>query len=109
MNRGLRLLTTSLLSLSLFTQSVTACIIQWLGKTKQSDIIEKNFLGIRYDAGPEATAKAANEEYVVTLIKNDYQFADAYIVLGDILFNKGDYQLDLRAYLRVSSLPGEPS
>ncbi|MCF6314218.1 MAG: hypothetical protein L3J39_17350 [Verrucomicrobiales bacterium] len=84
-------------------------MIQWLKNIESADIIEKNFLGIRYDAGPEATARVANEEYVVTLIKNDYQYADAYIVLGDILFAKGSLQLALRAYLRVSSLPGEPS
>ncbi|MCF6311286.1 MAG: tetratricopeptide repeat protein [Verrucomicrobiales bacterium] len=79
-------------------------MIQWLAGTQSQDIIEKNFLGIRYNAGPEATAKVANEEYVVTLIKNDYQFPDAYVVLGDILFTRGDYQLALRAYHRAQSL-----
>lgn len=79
-------------------------MIQWLKNFESADIIEKNFLGIPYNAGPEVTAKAANEDYVVTLIKNDYQFPDAYIVLGDILFSRGDYQLALRAYHRAQSL-----
>ncbi|MFK5921898.1 MAG: tetratricopeptide repeat protein [Verrucomicrobiota bacterium] len=79
-------------------------MIQWLGNANQLDILEKNFLGVRYDAGPKASAKAANQDHIVTLIKNDYQFPDAYVVLGDILFTRGDHQLALRAYLRARSL-----
>lgn len=66
--------------------------------------IETNFLGVRYDAGSAATADAANHEYVITLIKNDMEFADAYLVLGDVLFHNQEYQLALRAYYRASEL-----
>ncbi len=64
----------------------------------------KNFLGVHYAAGSAATAKVANKEYVVTLIKNDISFSDAYLVLGDILFEEKNYQLALRAYHRASRL-----
>ncbi len=84
-------------------------MIQWLGNANESDILEKNFLGARYDEGPEASAKSANETYVITLIKNDYHFPDAYIVLGDILFSRGDYQLAYRAYLRAGRTPSSSS
>jgi tetratricopeptide (TPR) repeat protein len=67
----------------------------------------KNFLGVAYDAGPAKTATVANKEYVVTLIKNDIAFSDAYLVLGDILFVEEDFQMALRAYYRASSLSNE--
>ena len=80
-------------------------MIQWqksLNSGKRSPV--KNFLGIRYDAGAASTAAAANREHVITLIKNDVGFADAYVVLGDILFVEENYQLALRAYYRASYL-----
>ncbi|PCJ57984.1 MAG: hypothetical protein COA79_14530 [Planctomycetota bacterium] len=63
-----------------------------------------NFLGIKYEDGYQKTAEAANKEYVISLIKNDHQFADAYIVLGDILLYEKKYQLALRSYLRYQDL-----
>lgn len=75
-------------------------MIQWRSRGEH----QSNFLGVRYDAGPEATAAAANREFVITLIKNDVGFGDAYIVLGDIFFVEQDYQLALRAYLRAQDL-----
>ncbi len=78
-------------------------MIQWLGGVEKLRE-NKNFLGVRYDEGPKASAQVANEEFIVTLIKNDYQFIDAYTVLGDILFSRGDYQLALRAYHRTLNL-----
>ncbi len=85
-------------------------MIQWLGSATSSkgntvSDAATNFLGIRYDSGPEAAALAANETHLRTLIKNDYQFADAYVVLGDILFTRRDYQLAFRAYVRAQCLP----
>lgn len=64
----------------------------------------ENFLGVRYDAGPKATAEVANRKHVITLIKNDMEFADVYLVLGDILYIEKDYQLAIRAYWRAGSL-----
>ena len=41
---------------------------------------------------------------IITLIKNDYKFAAAYFVLGDILLVEGQRQLALRAYHRANNL-----
>jgi tetratricopeptide (TPR) repeat protein len=65
---------------------------------------EQNFLGIAYNATPKQIASAANRQHIVTLIKNDYSFADAYLVLGDILYTEGNHQLAMRAYFRAQSL-----
>ena len=65
-----------------------------------------NFLGVKYTAGPHATAKVANREYVETLIKNDMSFADAYLVLGDIALFEDDLQTALRSYLRATQISG---
>jgi tetratricopeptide (TPR) repeat protein len=73
-------------------------------KAIEPEWLAKNFLGVPYDAGQKATAEIANKEYVVTLIKNDMTFSDAYIVLGDICFEEGNFQLALRAYFRASGL-----
>ena len=79
-------------------------MIQWLDANKELDPTSVNFLGVRYADGAEATAKVANKTNVVTLIKNDYRFPDAYMVLGDILLTEGNHQMALRAYVRSVSL-----
>ena len=79
-------------------------MIRWRKEFTVNPEIKTNFLGVPYEDGPEATAKIANREYLITLIKNDMNFADAYIVLGDVLFVEGDYQAALRAYYRAEDL-----
>ena len=64
-----------------------------------------NFLGVSYNDSAK-TAQIANKEYVITLIKNDYQFVDSYLVLGDILYEEGNLQLAIRAYIRAQQLGG---
>ena len=76
-------------------------MIKW--KEEYDSENKLNFLGIAYD-NIEETAKAANREYVITLIKNDFRFVDVYIVLGDILFTEKEYQLAMRAYIRAEVL-----
>ena len=68
---------------------------------------EENFLGVPYDDGTAATAKIANKQYLLTLIKNDMNFSDAYLVLGDVLFEEKDYQMALRAYYRAMQLSND--
>ena len=67
---------------------------------------KKNFLGIPYSAKPAEVAanKIVNRKFLETLIKNDYKFADTYVVLGDLLFHKQDFQMALRAYKRAGKL-----
>lgn len=76
-------------------------MIHWKQNYKKEQ--NTNFLGVPYD-NPEQTAVIANKEYVITLIKNDYKFIDAYMVLGDILFEEENYQLAIRAYNRANTL-----
>ncbi|MCM8540685.1 MAG: tetratricopeptide repeat protein [Lentisphaeraceae bacterium] len=76
-------------------------MIEWKHNYTQDQ--KTNFLGIPYNDSAH-TAKVANKEYVITLIKNDYQFIDAYLVLGDILFEEKNYQLALRAYMRARTV-----
>lgn len=82
-------------------------MIQWRQANPSNDdaggynSVAVNFLGVRYSDGPEATAKVANREYVITLIKNDMNFPDAYAVLGDICLVEKDYQTALRCYRRA--------
>ena len=79
-------------------------MIQFLGKEDKSDGL--NFLGHSYSMKPEEIVKQSNvnKEYLVTLIINDMSFADAYLLLGDVLFFEQNYQLALRAYYRASHL-----
>ena len=76
-------------------------MIQW--KLNYNKDQKTNFLGVPYSNSAQ-TAKVANKEYVITLIKNDYQFIDAYLVLGDILFEEKNYQLAMRSYQRAYHL-----
>lgn len=75
-------------------------MIQWL----QAPSKENNFLGISYEASPKENAEAANRQHLITLIKNDYQFPEAYLILGDILYTEKNYQLAMRAYFRAYSM-----
>lgn len=84
-------------------------MIDWLDKYPyyNSKVEPKeNFLGIPYSASPKEVAehKLVNRKHLETLIKNDYKFADTYIVLGDLLFHNKDYQMALRAYSRAENL-----
>jgi len=63
-----------------------------------------NFLGVAYDAEPQVNADVANKEYLISLIKNDYMFADAYLILGDVFYVEGEYQLAALAYGRAKYL-----
>ena len=80
-------------------------MINWKAEhARTGDLPLTNFLGVEYLAGPEATARVANREYVETLIRNDMSFADAYLVLGDIALVEDDLQTALRSYLRATQL-----
>ena len=79
-------------------------MIKWRQNFKEDQ--NTNFLGIAYENSKE-TAQKANRQYAITLIINDYKFIDAYLVLGDILFEEKKYQLAMRAYMRVLSLVPE--
>ena len=85
-------------------------MIDWLQEypyyVSRDAIPEKNFLGIPYSAKPAEVAanKLVNRKFLETLIKNDYKFADTYVVLGDLLFHKQDFQMALRAYKRAQNL-----
>jgi tetratricopeptide (TPR) repeat protein len=61
----------------------------------------KNFLGVSYSAGPKATvaSKDFNREHIVTLIKADWHFADAMLVLGDALFVEENYERRRAGYV----------
>ena len=63
-----------------------------------------SFLGTAYDASPEINAKLANKQHLISLIKNDYLYADTYFILGDVLFHEGRYQLAAHSYARAMSL-----
>ena len=63
-----------------------------------------SFLGTPYSAQPEANAKLANKQHLISLIKNDYLYADTYFILGDVLFSEGAYQLAAHSYARATSL-----
>ena len=75
-------------------------MIQFLGKEDKSDGL--NFLGHPYSMKPEDLVKQANvnKEHLITLIINDMSFADAYLILGDVLMADGNEQMALRAYYR---------
>ena len=75
-------------------------------KSLASDDPTVNFLGVAYDAKAQENAEIANKEYLISLIKNDYMFADAYLILGDVLYLEGDYQLAALAYGRARYLGG---
>ncbi|MDD7986371.1 hypothetical protein PQO01_15585 [Lentisphaera marina] len=75
-------------------------------KSLASDDPTVNFLGVAYDAKAQENAEIANKEYLISLIKNDYMFADAYLILGDVLYLEGDYQLAALAYGRAYNLEG---
>lgn len=79
-------------------------MVQWRGNTNKK---ETNFLGVASHLDARATAAVANREYVITLIKNDRHFANAYVVLGDIAFVEGDLQTAVRCYLRAEELGDE--
>ena len=81
-------------------------MITWLKELEADPIYKKNFLGIPYSDPAEGIRvnKLVNKEYLMTLIKNDYQFADVYLVLGDVLLSEGDYELAVRSYYRASDL-----
>ena len=64
---------------------------------------EKNFLGVAYKDGEVATvnSKAVNKTYLITLVKNDMNFSDTYIVLGDLYFARKEMQMAVRCYFRA--------
>lgn len=80
---------------------------RWLKTAqKNQEAVKENFLGISYGLPPEQAAANAlvNREYILTLIKADRTFADALVVLGDILYTENEHQLAIRAYHRAKYL-----
>ena len=86
-------------------------MLDWRAKkawgARKTDLV--NFLGIRWDDGPEATTASTlvNREHLITLIKADRHFASTYVILGDVLLAENDLQNAARAYLMAQYL--EPS
>lgn len=78
---------------------------RWVGNPEDGLKVqpETNFLGIAYLDGWSATATNAlvNREHLKTLIKADRSFADAVMVLGDVLAHTGEKELAFRAYVRA--------
>lgn len=82
-------------------------MLRWreqLADTQQ--VPTENFLGIAYAKGPEAVRESplVNQEYLRTLIIADRHFPDTYLILGDLLFAEGDFELAYRCYHRADAL-----
>lgn len=77
-------------------------MLEWRARRADGDptVEGLNFLGLPCDDGPEKIAAnpLVNREHLMTLIKADRHFADAYLLLGDVLYAKGDLQHAARAY-----------
>jgi len=73
---------------------------------------EVNFLGEKYSTVEISHAKEMKLSpkrkqraiYLKKMIHNDKDFADGYLVLGDFLWEAGDLNLALRAYIKASML-----
>ncbi|MFK5923173.1 MAG: hypothetical protein QM496_13425 [Verrucomicrobiota bacterium] len=78
----------------------------------EKPIPKVNFLGEKYEDGQWNRTqklkfdaeKQKRARYLTQLIFNDREFADAYLVLGDLLKEIGDKNLALRAYMRAKLL-----
>ena len=82
-------------------------MIQWLelrDSLRKGTLPDNDFIGISFEANVYAHAEAADRDFVITLIKNDYQFGAVYFLLGDVLQQEGKLQLALRAYNRAAYL-----
>ncbi|NQZ59097.1 MAG: tetratricopeptide repeat protein, partial [Lentisphaeraceae bacterium] len=82
-------------------------MINWLelrDSLPKDKLPENDFIGVPFTAETQAHAEAADRDFVITLIKNDYQFGAVYFLLGDILQQEGKLQLALRAYNRSAYL-----
>jgi tetratricopeptide (TPR) repeat protein len=77
---------------------------------------ELNFLGEKYtdtnlsylNRNEFDAKRKERARYLTQLIFNDRDFADGYLVLGDLLWETGDINLALRAYIRAKLL-GHPN
>ncbi len=82
------------------------------GDLLEKPIAKLNFLGEQYADGELKFSKKLEFDaekkkrarYLTQLIFNDREFADAYLVLGDLLLEIGDKNLALRAYMRAKLL-----
>ncbi len=89
-------------------------MLKWKLENPFPEAATANFLGVNYEDGSGATANSpiANEEWLKTLIISDRHYHDTYWVLGDVLFEKGDFQNALRCYYRAQALlqytPSDP-
>ncbi len=79
---------------------------QWLDAVEKEEYYFKSFLGMEYldNPGTVRVGILPKKEYLLTLIKNDYTFSDVYLVLGDVYFQEGKYQLAIRCYHRAKGL-----
>lgn len=77
-------------------------MLEWRARRDDEDptVKGRNFLGLPYDDGPRTLAAnpLVNRAHLMTLIKADRHFADAYLLLGDVLYAKDDLQHAARAY-----------
>ena len=83
-------------------------MLEWRDRVAREPSWRKrtNFLGIPRGASPEEVAAdpLVNRGHLLSLIKADRHFADAYAVLGDVLYAEGDYANSARAYARARAL-----
>ena len=81
-------------------------MLRWLAANRNGQQTS-SFLGSDYAAGPNATGEMATREHLLGMIRNAPEFADSYLLLGDLYFlenNSDADQLALRCYLRASDL-----
>jgi len=83
-------------------------MVEWLDQTKDAEVglddVTHDFLGRAYVDYESSTLPKANKEHLLTLIKNDYNFADSYAVLGQVYEAEGDLQMAMRCYNRAGNL-----
>lgn len=85
-------------------------MLNWRAKVAEDpeEALRTNFLGIQRNQSPEniAADPRVNRKHLITLIKEDRHFADAYAVLGQVLLTEGPRQRPnaARAFQRASEL-----
>jgi len=85
-------------------------MLEWRAKTAADPeaVYRSNFLGIPRTASPAEIAAdpRVNRKHLITLIKADRHFADAYAVLGSVLQTEGAHQRAnaVRAFQRAKEL-----
>jgi tetratricopeptide (TPR) repeat protein len=81
-------------------------MLRWRAEFPKEGVPENNFLDVPYALPPEELVKLpqVNRGYLISLIINDPHFAEAYIVLGDVLQAEGDFTGARLAYSRTQEM-----